>query len=153
MSLLPKPKPKWSWQAKPCHRFAAKAWTLKPLLPTLQYKHKPRRQRFAAKVLAQHMSAEMQKLIPVATDPESQDRIRDLEQQLGDLRQQLQNERSSQQQGSLPAGVPPGSSPSTPCPAPGAVTAPAPQQLLTKHTVSQASYFTGCHKARNCFSA
>ena len=44
----------------------------------------------ATKALAQHLVAELQKLVPVQTHVESHDRIRELETQLGALQQRLQ---------------------------------------------------------------
>ena len=44
----------------------------------------------ATKALAQHLVAELQKLIPVQIDAESHDRIRELELRLCELQQKLQ---------------------------------------------------------------
>ena len=48
----------------------------------------------AVKALAQHLVDCLRQKIPVETDQESQDRIRELESELGDLQQQLQRQRT-----------------------------------------------------------
>ena len=66
----------------------------------------------ATKALAQHLVAELQNLVPVQTDVESHDRIRELETQLGALQQKLQ-----QKEAGASTAPDPTSSPKTPAPA------------------------------------